>query len=349
MLQRLSPSRIDSQVLTLEGGHYESTICELGIPVVNLEQVAHRKISRFLTVALGIKRFRPHIVHGMDSGGFYARLAARVLRVPAVVSGFNGSSVPNSALSWAEYCLSYVTDYVISNSYAGERCLVEEIGVNPNRVRVIQNGFDFAAASQWQPCDLHRELGLRPEQPLVGLVARLMDVKNPLMFVEAAARVHQDFPSSHFVIIGDGPLRPKVEAQVKSRGLQGSITLLGERSDAVNLIPGLTVGVLTSRSEGLPNALLEYMFWGRPVVVTDVGDCARVVRHGETGYVYQRSDCEALRTHISTLLHNPHTAARFGEAGRRRLEMEYTLERYCDSLLELYEAALRRSSSSSAF
>ena len=276
----------------------------------------------------------------MDSGGFYARLAARFLGVPALVSGFNGSKVPNKVLSWMEYGLSHVTDYVISNSYAGQRCLVEDIGVNPEKVRVIQNGFDLDEARKWKPGDLHKDLGIEPTRPIVGLVARLMDVKNPLMFVEAAAIVRRDCPFAHFVAIGDGPLRSEVEARVKSLGLQQSLTLLGERSDAVNLIPRLAVGVLTSRSEGLPNALLEHMFWQRPVVVSNVGDCARIVKHGVTGYVYQPDDLRSLSNYISRLLNNREDASRMGQTARRQLETQYSLEGYCDRLFELYEAAL---------
>lgn len=276
----------------------------------------------------------------MDFGGFYARLAARFLGVPALVSGFSGSMVEKNVLSWMEYALSHITDYVISNSYAGQRCLVEDIGVNPAKVRVIQNGFDFEEARKWEAGNLHRDLRIDPMRPVVGLVARLVDVKNPLMFVDAAAIVRRNCPFAHFVAIGDGPLRSEVEARVKSLGLQQSFTLLGERSDAVNLIPGLAVGVLTSQSEGLPNAILEHMFWQRPVVVSNVGDCARIVKHGVTGYVYEPGDLRSLSNYITRLLHNREDAAAMGRAARRQLETQYSIEGYCDRLFELYEAAL---------
>src|SRR5262249_24162173 len=173
----------------------------------------------------------------------------------------------------------------ISNSYAGQKYLVERVGVDPRRVRVMPNGFDFETARGWQPRSLHSELGLDPAQPVVGMVARLTKIKNPSLFFEAAAQVRRHLLHTHFVVIGDGPLKSELEALIAARGLERHATLFGERPDAVNLIPSFAAGVLTSQSEGLPNALLEYMFWGCPSVVTDVGDCSRLVAAGEGGVV----------------------------------------------------------------
>lgn len=336
------PDEVEPQVIAFEGGAYEAKMREIGVSVINLGAVGRQPITRLQAIISQLCSFRPDIVHGMDSGGFYGRAAAKWLQVPVILSGFNGSHLPNRIFCWIEYVLSHVTDCVISNSYAGKHYLINTVRVNPCHIRVIPNGFDFEAASAWEPHNLHRELGLDPTQPIVGQVARLVDVKNPSMFVEAAAKVHRHVPHAHFVIVGSGPLQPQIEALAAARGIGPHLTLLGERPDAANLIPSFTVGVLTSRTEGLPNTLLEYMFWARPCVVTDVGDCGRVVKHGETGFVVSPTDVGELTNRLVYLLNNSHEAARLGQSAREYLEQEFGLVRYCHTLLALYHEILGR-------
>ena len=149
-------------------------------------------------------------------------------------------------------------------------------------------------------------------------------------------------PQAHFVIVGAGPSQSKVERLIAAHGMESHLTLVGERPDAVKLIPSFAVGVLTSRAEGLPNALLEYMFWARPSIVTEVGDCGRIVQQSKAGYVVPSGDADRLAERIVHLLRNPVEAATLGRSARTYLEQEFSLSRYCDSLLALYEAALEQ-------
>ena len=164
-LRRLFPDKLEPQVITFEGGPYEAKIRELGVPVINLESLVRRRLKRLRTVISEVRSFRPDIVHGMDFGGFYGRVAAKFSGVPVILSGFNGSRLPNRIFCWIEYALLPITDYVISNSYAGEQYLINTVHVNPDRIRVIPNGFDFEVARGWEPHNLHQELGLNPAQP----------------------------------------------------------------------------------------------------------------------------------------------------------------------------------------
>jgi glycosyltransferase involved in cell wall biosynthesis len=149
-------------------------------------------------------------------------------------------------------------------------------------------------------------------------------------------------PEAHFVIIGAGPLQAKVESLIAARGIESHLTLIGERRDAVNLISSFAVGVLTSRAEGLPNALLEYMFWACPSVVTEVGDCGRLVKQSKGGYIVPTRDADTLAARIIGLLRDPVEAATLGQSARSYLEREFSLTRYCDSLLALYATALEQ-------
>ena len=109
--------------------------------------------------------------------------------------------------------------------------------------------------------------------------------------------------------------------------LEDVVALLGERPDASALLAGFDVFVLTSRSEGLPNTVMEAMAAGLPCVCTDVGGCRELVQHGVTGYLVSPGDARALSARILELAGDRRTRARFGEAGRRRIENEFSVER----------------------
>src|SRR5262249_28199460 len=227
-LRYLNPHKVDPQVITFEGGAYEDKIRELGVPVIKLG-AARQRLKRLAGVISEIRRFRPDIIHGMDLGGIYGRVAGRCLGVPVIMSGFNGSHLPNRVFCWLEYALLPITDYVIANSYAGERYLIHTVRANARKIRVIRNGFDHEAAHRWTSHNLHGELGLNPTQPIVGQVSRLVDVKNPFMFVEAAIRVRRQIPNAHFVIIGGGPVTYSADAPIVGHSSNGHLTLPRER------------------------------------------------------------------------------------------------------------------------
>jgi len=137
------------------------------------------------------------------------------------------------------------------------------------------------------------------------------------------------------VIIGEGPMRPELEREVKRHGLEGSVRLLGERLDVPALLPGLDVFVLSSVNEGLPLALLEAMACARPVVVTDVGGVAGVVDRGRAGVVVTPGDVDGIAKAVIGLLRDPVHAAQLGAAGRKIVEQRYDLRSTIDAYLAL--------------
>ena len=112
--------------------------------------------------------------------------------------------------------------------------------------------------------------------------------------------------------------------------------LLPKRPDAPWVCRDLDIGVLSSRQEGLPNVLLEYMWWGKPCVTTDVGDCSRVVRDQVTGFVVPPKDPEAMARALWTLLDKPEKAAEMGIQGHRRVEEEFGIDKYVQEMAGLY-------------
>jgi glycosyltransferase involved in cell wall biosynthesis len=170
-------------------------------------------------------------------------------------------------------------------------------------------------------------------------VTRLSPQKAPLDFVKAVARVAEQRPDVHFVVVGDGPLRTEVEARIVAAGLADRIHLTGLRRDVPDLLHSFDVFALTSLWEGLPRVLPQAMAAGLAVVATAVDGNAEAVEDGVSGLLTPPGDPQALAVALLRLLDNPVLAAEMGAAGRER-SAEFGARKMVDDIAALYEALL---------
>jgi glycosyltransferase involved in cell wall biosynthesis len=208
----------------------------------------------------------------------------------------------------------------------------------------IANGIDLSAFEQADPASARRELGLPESGPVVGMVGRLAAQKGPLDFVRAAAVAHAKLPDACFVLIGDGPLRGEVVKLAGELGISDSLVLAGHRPEAPMLTAAFDVAVIASVSEGSSLTAMEAMAWSKPVAGTAVGGVREVVADGETGILVPAGDRQALGDAITSLLRDPERARTMGEAGRQRVEREFSLARMMEKTEEVYLAVAHSSS-----
>jgi glycosyltransferase involved in cell wall biosynthesis len=161
-------------------------------------------------------------------------------------------------------------------------------------------------------------MGLGPG-PLVAFSGRLAGQKNPALFIEAAARIARAHPGARFVVIGDGPERPRLEEAAGAAGLAPRLKFLGPREDARDLYPGADVMVFTSRYEGLPFTVLEAMAAGIPVVAPRIPGMDEAVVDGGTGRLLESSGAEDYAAAVLALLSDAPARARMGHAARVRV------------------------------
>jgi glycosyltransferase involved in cell wall biosynthesis len=287
-----------------------------------------------------IHRSHADLVHGHASiGGAAARLAATGTGVARVYTP-NGL-MPGRTVYAAERFLGRLTDRFVAVSET-EADLVERRHIVPReRVAVIPNGIELTAPGP-AAIDLRDELGIPRSAPLVGSVGRLARQKAPEMFVRACARVAGAHPEARFVLIGDGPLRDVVAAEVEAGGLEERFFQLPGLHGAPTVMGQLDVFVLASRYEGGPYAPLEAMRAGTPVVVTDVVGSRDTVADGESGLVVPPDDPAALAAAVTRVLADRCLAERLADGGRERLAARYDVRLMADRLALLYRALMAR-------
>jgi glycosyltransferase involved in cell wall biosynthesis len=221
---------------------------------------------------------------------------------------------------------------IVVNSRDVARYIAHHYGVPKDRIRVIYNAIDTSR--------FHPSAKPGAETRLVVAVGRLVDQKNHSLFLRAAAELVQDVPEARFVIVGDGPLRGPLQAQANALGIGGRVSFTGERRDVDAILRTAALFWLTSRWEGMPNAVLEAMASGLPVIATDVGGTRELIRPGVDGFVVPEDDAGAFVRHSRELL-EPAMRRLFAAAARARAE-EFSTARMVSALSQLYDDTLGR-------
>jgi glycosyltransferase involved in cell wall biosynthesis len=240
---------------------------------------------------------------------------------------------------------SRLTDALVLPGEALRDPVLERLGQRLRRIEIIPPGVDANHfRSHLDPSTARRRLGWSsPNEPLVGVVARLSPVKGLDIFLRAAAQVLRSVPGTSFALVG-GPAQLKVadlRTMTRRLGIDRRVRLTGWVQDTGPYMEAFDVAVVPSvGSEAICRVALEYMSMSRPVVGTEVNAIPETVVHGQTGLLVPPGDPQALAEAIVILLKDPHRAHSMGQAGRRRVERFYTLEHLARRTEHLYQQVL---------
>src|SRR5574341_403397 len=277
-----------------------------------------------------LRRLRPTIVPTHSSkAGILGRWAAWLAGVPVIIHsihgfGFTPAQHPllRALLLTAERLTARLTTRFIAVSEANRQRGIELRLFSGERCALIRSGVDLHLFrhTRVEVKKKKRDLGLEPDRPVVGMVAPLKPQKAPLDFVRVAALVHKVRPDVQFLEIGDGELRPEVEAAAQREGLGDAFRLLGWRRDIPEVLRCLDVLALTSRWEGLPRVYLEALASGVPVIGTNVDGAAEVIRDGVNGYLVEPGDVGRMAKEVMALLRDPERARQMGRQAQALAE-----------------------------
>lgn len=270
-----------------------------------------------LRLTLALRRFRPRVLQTfLFHGNLLGRLAGRLAQVPVIISGIRVAERRSRWYGRLDRWTNGLVDHNVCVSQGVADFSVQETGLKPHKISVIPNGVDveqFATA----PAANLVPLGISPTQPVVITVGRLEEQKGMTYLLQAAELVLQIRPDCQFLMVGDGHDRAKLEALAASLGISRSVWFLGSRSDVPSLLKASSVFVLASLWEGMPNALLEAMAAGLPVVATAVEGSRELVQPNVTGMLVAPANATELAQAILHVLSTPDDSARFAEAAQQ--------------------------------
>jgi glycosyltransferase involved in cell wall biosynthesis len=313
-----------------------------GVRVVGLGRGSTLALWSWAPLVRLLRRERVDVLHSHKFGSnVWGVVIGRLARVPAVVAHEHTWSYEGQPLRrfLDRRLIARHSDAFLAVSHEDRRRMIEVERIDPDDVTFVPNGID-----ELPPADgprVRAELGIGPEDPVIGAVAVLRPQKALQNLVEAAAALAPDHPGLRVLIAGDGPERQRLEPMIRERGLESTVTLLGQRGDVPDVLAALDVAVVSSDFEGTPLAVLEYMDAGLPVVATRVGGLPDLIEHGRHGLLVEPGDPSALAEAIGTLLRNPEQARELGALGRERRRAEFSIDQTVRTLERMYEELAR--------
>jgi glycosyltransferase involved in cell wall biosynthesis len=261
-------------------------------------------------------------------------LAGRLAGVPHIVRTRNNAGYWMTPFHRAMGRLcNLFSEVTIANCEASRQAVIDAEGLAPNRIVVLENGVDLQRFPTPAPL---------PRAGRVGIVANLRPVKALDVFLRAATRVLAEHPDATFTIAGEGPERSGLTQLAKELKLTDRIEMPGVVRDVPGFLASLDVAVLCSRSEGMSNAVLEYMAAARPIVATTVGANERLIDDGVHGLLVPPDDPASLAHAISRLLREPALSERLAQAARQRVWERYSREAMVRRFEAFYQRLVQR-------
>jgi len=328
------------------------------IPELSREISLKKDIKAFFSLLRILREERPDIIHTHTAkAGTLGRLAAVFSRVPVKVHTFHGhifdgyfSPVRAKFFLWIERFLALFTDRVITVSKRVEEEVIGELKVADKKKSVVVSlGLEFEKfVDCWkQKGEFRKSLGLDKDTALVGIVGRLVPIKNHKMFLDIAKMVKDKMPERkiRFIIVGDGESRSYLERYTVSLGLKEHVIFTGWVKELAPVYADLDIIALTSLNEGTPVSLIEAMAAGKPVISTDVGGVKDVLEDGLAGIVVKSMDIEAFSTRLMALLKDDEMRHKIGAAGKEAVIKKYSKERLVRDIKSLYAGLISKTKS----
>ncbi|MBV8610094.1 MAG: glycosyltransferase [Singulisphaera sp.] len=293
-----------------------------------------------------LRELRPDVVHTHQIGAlFYAGPAAKGVGIPSIVHTEHGKHFDGRFRTrlLGQLAGRYAAKFFCVSADIASEVLAHRI-VPRRKIHVVPNGIDTARfAGHGDAGPLRQSLGIPAGAAVVGTVGRLDVIKRQDLLIRAFVRVGQRISEPHLLLVGDGPLLRDLRELASGLGLLGRVHFVGYQAEPERYLRMMDVFALTSRSEGMPLAVLEAWAAGIPVIASRVGGLPEMIDDGRTGVLFDSGDEDALVEALCGLLTDAGRAGRIGEAGRLRVESLYSLRRMVESYrchyLELIDSA----------
>jgi glycosyltransferase involved in cell wall biosynthesis len=300
-----------------------------------------------------LSRDHVQIVHTYSFyGNVFAVPAARAAGVPVVIASIRDRGAyltPRQQRVQRYVCR--LADCVLVNADSVKDWLVED-GYDAAKITVIKNGIDLSGFNdhlrrngERTDNGLRAELGLPAGVPLIAVSGRVNPSKGLEHFLHAAASVHATYGHARFLVVGPAPdavYLERLHEMTRQLGIADRVIFMGHRSDLPRILGDVTVAVLASLNEAMPNAVLEAMAAGLPVVATRVGGVPEAIEDGVTGLLVPPADAPALASAIRRLLAAPEHAIRIGQAAAHSVRACFSMERMVQATQDLYRELASR-------
>jgi glycosyltransferase involved in cell wall biosynthesis len=330
LVRHFNPQRFQAEVWLLAAGEDLAPLArDWGVPLVHLSRREGVGPAALISLWRRLQDQPVDLLMPLTVvPNIWGRGLGRLARVPVIVGNCRGGGAPRRQ---HERWLWPLAHHIICNSAALKSGLTRRCGVPEARITVIPNGVD---TDYFRPAPETRQ----PYPAVVLSVARMVPDKDPETLIRAFALAFPAFPQAQLWLVGEGPLLPAVRRLAEGTLAPGSFRFIPPQADLRPLFWQAGLLTLSSRTEALPNVVLEAMAAGLPVAATAVGGVPELVAPARTGWLAAPGDAPGLAAVMSRLLEDPEQCRAFGRAGRERARKDFSLQ----TMARRYEDVLER-------
>ena len=348
--QRLPPDRYQVRIASLRSlAPFADRLKASGQDSIDVIGMRHQlDVPALFRLYRYLRRVQPDVLHIHSlRAAIWGRPIARLARVPVILYSVHnkwGGAAHHALDRWSSAC----GDAVIPFSLAVRRYLLDEVGLDPARVAApVYIGIDLDRFQPLPPAQLapaRQALGIAPGDRVLGFVGALFEQKGLAYLIEVLATLRLDPAHRHLkcLLIGQGPLEPRLRSQADRLGLRDAVLFLGQRDDVPLLLQLMDVFVLPSLWEGLPQVVLEALASGAPVVATAVDGTPEIITHGVDGWLVPPGDVAALGESLRLLLSDGALRSRLAHNGRCTAATRFSVQRMVENFDCLYQQYLAK-------
>lgn len=332
-------ANFEAELIMLADGIDYEEVRNLRFPIHVIESKAKKDITMFSRLYRFLQKSKPAIIHSWGTmPSIYAIPASKMLGIKLINGNITNAPAKLTWFSkgylWDRLSFPFA-DVIVGNSLAG----LKVYRAPKSKTRCIHNGIDFNRIRALSDRQLVRDKFKVVTEFVIGMVARFTKVKDYGTYIEAALQIVRKRSDVSFMAVGDGPELEKFKAIVPAE-YKDRILFTGHQNNVESIVNIFDISVLATYTEGISNAIIEYMLLHKPVVATDGGGTAELLQDGETGFLMPPKNPDVLATKLEYLLNHPEKAEEMGIKGRKRIEEHFSLDLMTKRYLNLYKELL---------
>lgn len=353
LLMGLDKAKFTPILCCLRAGEHGLTqeLRQSHVQVINLDMkrfYTFNGLRKLISLINIIKRHRINLIvtYHQDSD-FIGFLLSKIMNVPIISSKRDMGYSLKRRYIMTYRVISKFYDAIITVSDAVKQEVLKRDRIS-NKIYTIYNGVPLPQSTERIDVKAFKTaLGIKPPASVVVMLGSLRKIKGYVYYLQAAKIVLSKTSHIHFLIVGGdtkekGTCWKDLEALCYDLGIASNVHYLGRRNDVADILSVIDITVQSSLSEGFSNTILESMAAGKPVVATNVGGNPEAVIDGETGFLVPPKDAKALAKATCKLLQDKELAQKMGEAGRKRAEQLFNIERMIKDMETLYDVVLEK-------
>jgi len=323
-----------------------SSLESSNINYINFEMNSKFQIVALLRLFTFIKRTNPTILHAfLFHANISARIFGKIASVPIIISSRRSINLGGKTRVLINRLTNSFDDAIIAVSENVKKKELKETHINSRKIIVLNNCVD---AEKFRPPTIHERIDAKnffhisTNSFIIGSVGRLHPDKNFTILLQVINKIQYINPNLNVIIAGTGEQLNELEKQSAKLGLSNIVKLIGVQKEISKLLWVYDIFVLTSLVEGSPNALLETMSSGLPVIATDVGGVPEIIKNNQNGILIPKQDENALVEKIIQLMNNPELRTRLGKNAREFVLENHSIDNTVKNLENIYFQLLKQ-------